>query len=190
MNLTNSIRFAAAAVIATLLTGCLTADHKEIRVSLNPDGKSGTATILFTGIHSEQGNDTADVTKDDFNSLISEYYQGKKLEGSYKEAHNFKKKLYLDGFDLIGEVSFDFDDITELGFYRYKNSGPYMYYTLAEGVFSSGTFEASNGTYAGEKMPFVFWDESSRDFYVKVSLASPQAPKKSLIPQYKAWAKK
>ncbi|HYM20656.1 MAG TPA: hypothetical protein VEW28_06595 [Candidatus Kapabacteria bacterium] len=178
------------AVIAVLLTGCLTAEHKEFRVSLNPDGKSGTATLLFSGIHSEQGNDTSDVTKDDFNSLISEYYQGKKIENSYNGARQFKKRLFLDKDILMGEVTFSFDDISELGFYRYKNTGPYMYYTLADGLFSSGQFEASNGTYAGEKMPFVFWDEGSRDFYVKVSLSSAQAPEKTLVPQYKAWAKK
>jgi hypothetical protein len=65
-----------------------------------------------------------------------------------------------------------------------------MYYTLAEGVFASGQYEASNGTYAGEKMPIVIWDESARDFYLKVALSSPQAPERSLISQYRSWAKK
>ena len=31
-------------------SGCLTADHKEVRLTLNADGKSGTGKITFTNL--------------------------------------------------------------------------------------------------------------------------------------------
>ena len=177
-------------LLAIWSVGCLTAEHKELRLSLKPDGKSGTGILFFSRIHSEMASDTSNNTKEDFNSLITEYYQGKKIDESLKGTHNIKKRLYLDGNDLMGEVTFEFDDITDLGFYRYNNSGPFMYYTLADGVFTSGQFEASNGSYGGEKMPLIFWDASSRDFYVKISLSSSLSPQRSIVSLYKTWASK
>lgn len=190
MTRTRSFLLSPVFAFALILSGCLTAGHKEMRISLNPDGKSGSATILFTRIHSEATSDTADVTKEDFNSLITEYYQGTKLNSMFPDAKNIKKRIYLDGNELNGEMTFDFTDIAKLGFYRYQNSGPFMYYTLSDGYFSSGTFEASNGTFGGEKMPFIFWDSTARDFFVKVALSQTQAPERPLVLQWKAWSKK
>ncbi len=170
--------------------GCLTAGHKELRLSLASNGVSGSGMLLFSGIHSESATDTTKEIKEDFNSLISDYYQGKKIEQTLPGIKNVKKRLFVDGKELVGEITFDFDDISQLGFYRYKGSGCYMYYTLADGVFSSGQFEASNGTYGGEKMPIVFWDQSSRDFYIKVGLSSGQAPEHSLLDLYAAWSRR
>ena len=185
------IRYLAPiSLLMLLLGGCLTASHKEMRLSLNPDGKSGSGTILFSHIHSEATEDTTDQTKKDFNSLISEYYQGKKFEMATKGIKNIKKRLYLDGKDLMGEVTFEFDNIADLGFFRYNGRGPFLYYVLSDGYFTSGQFEVSNGSYGGEKMPIIFWDENSRDFYVKVALSSPQSPERSIIPLYQAWVKK
>jgi hypothetical protein len=171
-------------------TGCLTADLKELRLSLKPDGKSGTGSIVFSKIHSEMSSDTANNTKADFNSLVTEYYQGKKIDESLKGTHNIKKRLYLDGNDLMGEVTFEFENIADLGFFQFNGTGPYMYYTLSDGVFTSGQFEASNGSYGGEKMPIIFWDSSARDFYVKISLASSQSPQRSITSLYKTWTAK
>lgn len=186
-------RFAPIAIftiLAVFCSGCLTADLKELRISLKPDGKSGTGSIVFSRIHSEMSSDTANNTREDFNSLITEYYQGKKIDETLKGTHNIKKRLYLDGNDLMGEVTFEFNNVADLGFFQFNNSGPFMYYTLADGVFTSGQFEASNGSYGGEKMPIVFWDSSTRDFYLKISLSSRESPHRSIIPLYKTWAAK
>jgi hypothetical protein len=174
------------------ISGCLSADHKEVRLTLNPDGKSGSGKITFTNIVSEPDDSTKDNSKDDFNkSLITEYYQGRKIEEANKGMHNVKKRLYLDGDMLMGELTFDFDDITKLGFYRYKGEGPYMYYTISDGYFTSGQFEATNGTYGDEKlMPVIFWDASARDFYFKVALSTPNVVHHSLSGLYKEWSKK
>jgi hypothetical protein len=190
MTRTPSFLLALLFAFVLVFSGCLTAGHKELRVSLNPDGKSGTATILFTRIHSEAASDTADVTKADFNSLITEYYQGTKVSTMFPGMQNVKKRIFLDGNELNGEMTFDFADLGTLGFYRYKDSGPYMFYTLSDGYFSSGTFEASNGTFGGEKMPFIFWDPSTRDFFIKVALSQSEAPERSLVAQWKAWSKR
>src|SRR5437867_1869703 len=128
--------FFIALFTVTLLTGCLSADHKEIRLSLNADGKSGTGKIIFTNIISEPDDSTKDNSKEDFTgALITEYYEGRKIEGTNKGMRNVKKRLYMEDDMLMGEITFDFDDITKLGFYRYKGEGPYMYYTIGDGYF-------------------------------------------------------
>lgn len=175
-----------------LFSGCLTADHKEVRLTLNADGKSGSGKITFTNIVSEPDDSSKDNSKDDFNNaLITEYYQGRKIEESNKGIKNVKKRLYLDDDRLMGEVTFDFDDVTKLGFYRFKGEGPYMYYTISDGYFTSGQFEATNGTYGDEKtMPVIFWDSNARDFYFKVSLSTPNVVHHSLAKFYSDWVKK
>ena len=188
-----STRFVAVTVallFAALFSGCLTAEHKEIRLTLNGDSKSGSGSITFTKITSEPGEDTVNVSKEDFNSLIADYYQGKKIENANKGMHNVKKRLFLSGDDLMGEITFEFDDISKLGFYRHKGEGVFMYYTIGDGYFTSGQFESSNGTYGGEKMPMIFWDASTKDFYIKVALSTPNAAHHSLLKPYKDWSKK
>jgi hypothetical protein len=194
----NTIRFFRAETYLLLLitaiffSGCLSADHKETRLTLNADGKSGSGKIIFTNIVSEPDDSTKDNSKDDFNkSLITEYYQGRKIEEANKGMHNVHKRLYLEGDVLMAEITFDFDDITQLGFYRYKGEGPYMYYTISDGYFTSGQFEATNGSYGDEKnMPVIFWDASARDLYIKVALSTPNVVHHSLAPLYKEWVKK
>src|SRR5258706_16058896 len=91
------------------LSGCLSAEHKETRITLNDDGKSGSGKITFTNIVSEPDDSTKDNSKDDFNkSLITEYYQGRKIEEANKGIKNVKKRLFLDGDKLMGEVTFDY----------------------------------------------------------------------------------
>ena len=166
-------------------SGCLTADHKEVRLSLDPNGKSGHGLIIFSKISSSVG-DTSDVSKQDFNSLVAEYYQGRRIEIENTGMKNVKKKLYKAEGQLIGEISFDFDDVSTLGVLRYKN-GPYMYYTISDGFFTSGLYETSNGSYMGEKLPVIFWDTDERDLNFKMSLTTAQEAHKSLIPYYDAW---
>jgi hypothetical protein len=175
----------------SIISGCLSADHKETRLTLNPDGKSGSGKIIFNNIVSEPDDSSKDNSIDDFHkSLITEYYQGRKIEESNKGMKNVKKRLYLDGDNLMGEITFDFDDITKLGFYRYKGEGPYMYYTIKDGLFTSGQFESSNGTFGDETtMPVIFWDADARDFYFKVSLSTPNVVHHSLAKLYQEWAK-
>ncbi len=185
-----ALRFFATLVLLTVIafgsSGCLTAEHKEVRLSLNPDGKGGHGVITFTNISSEPG-DTIDVSHEDFNSLITEYYQGRKVETDNKGMHNLHKKLFRDGNSLMGQIDFDFDDISKVGGYQFKGKGAYMYYTVADGFFTSGQYEASNGTYGGEKMPVIFWDSSERELYFKMALSTPQEVRHSLADMFTNW---
>jgi len=178
--------FSSLIVLSALLTGCLTAEHKEMRLRLNEDGKSGSGVILFTNISSEPG-DTADVSKEDFNTLITEYYQGRRIETEHKGMKNVKKRLYKIEGKLMGEITFDFDDVSDLGIYRYQDQGPYMYYTIADGFFTSGQYEASNGSYGGEKMPIIFWEPNQRELYYKMTMSTPQEYRRPLTALFQDW---
>ena len=169
-----------------LLSGCLTADKKEVQLTLNDDGRSGSGRILFTGIASTPG-DSASAIEDDFNSLVAEYYQGRKIELANPGMKNVHKNLFQKNGKLMGEVDFDFDDVADIGIYRYKDTGPYMYYTVSEGFLTSGQYESSNGTYLGDKFPIIFWDSTSRDLSYTMTLTTPQEPKKSLVANYDRW---
>ena len=169
-----------------LLSGCLTADKKEVHLTLNDDGHSGSGRILFTGIASTPGDSTTAVDED-FSSLVAEYYQGRKIELANPGMKNVHKTLFQKNGKLMGEIDFDFDDVSEIGIYRYKNSGPYMYYTVSEGFLTSGQYESSNGTYLGDKFPIIFWDSTEHDLSYAMTLTTPQEPKKPLVANFERW---
>jgi hypothetical protein len=173
---------------APILSGCLTADKKEVHLTLNDDGRSGSGKIVFTGIASTPG-DSISAIDEDFNSLVAEYYQGRKIELANPGMKNVRKKLYRQYGKLLGEIDFDFDDVADIGIYRYKSSGPYMYYTVSEGFLTSGQYESSNGTYLGDKFPIIFWDSTERDLSYTMALTTQQEPKKPLLANYDRWQK-
>ena len=182
-------RFFAPVLACLLLSGCLTSEFKEIRISLNPDG-SGKGSILYIGISSEQGDDTVSLAKEDFESLIADYLEGKSFETANEKLTNVKKRLFVKDGKLMGEVTFEFSDISAIGLYKHKNEGPFMYYTLADGYLTSGQYAASNGSYGGEKMPVVFWPANASEFYIKMALSAPETPKSSLAANYDTWQKR
>lgn len=183
------VRFFAPVFACLLLSGCLTSEFKEIRISLNPDG-SGKGSILYIGLSSEQGDDTTSLVKEDFESLVADYLEGKSFETANEKLTNIKKRLFVQNGKLMGEVTFDFADISAIGLFKYKGEGPYMFYTLADGYLTSGQYAASNGSYGGEKMPIVFWPSNATEFYLKMALSSPETPKTSLAAAYETWQKR
>ena len=187
MSIPKSLSFAISFfLVSILLGGCLTADKKEVHIKLNANGKGGSGTILFSGIASSPG-DSTEAVNEDFTMLVTQYYQGGKIEKENKGMKNIHKKLFKVDGKLMGEITFDFDDIADLGFSRYKNSGPYMFYTVADGFFTSGQYETSNGVYMGEKLPVIFWDPDQREFNYAMTLSTPQEPRKSLLADYDIW---
>jgi hypothetical protein len=182
-------RLFAPVIACFILSGCLTSEFKEIRLSINPNG-SGKGSITYIDISSEQGDDTVSLAKEDFNSLIADYVEGKSFETANPGLRNIKKRLFVQGNKLMGEVSFEFDSISEVGLYRHGNQGPYMYYTLVDGFLTSGQYTASNGSYGGDKMPIVFWPANATEFYLKMALSTKESPKSSLASNYEAWQKR
>lgn len=177
----------AVLLLSTVLfSGCLTAEYKEIRLTLNSDGTSGRGVLVFTGISSTPG-DTLDVSREDFATLINEYYLGNKIEIENKGMKNVQKKLYMDRGELVGEVTFEFEKLSDLGIYQHNGKGPYMYYTIADGFFTSGQYESSNGQYGGEKLPLVFWQENTREFKIRMALSTPQEERRPLAALFQDW---
>jgi hypothetical protein len=62
-----------------------------------------------------------------------------------------------------------------------------MFYTVADGFFTSGQYESSNGSYLGEKLPVIFWDADLHELFYRMTLSSAQEPRKSLSPAYDSW---
>lgn len=182
-------RLFAPVFACLVLSGCLTSEFKELRISLNPDG-SGKGSIMYSGISSEQGDDTASLAQEDFESLVADYLEGRSFETANEHLKNVKKRLFVAGGKLMGEITFEFSDIAAIGLYKHKGEGLFMYYTLADGFLTSGQYVASNGSYGGDKMPVIFWPSNASEFYVKMALSSPETPKTSLTSNYVAWQSK
>lgn len=83
--------------------------------------------------------------------------------------------MFEEDNQLCGEITFDFDDITKLRFYEYKDQGPWCYYLAFSplGIMGgSESYFSSNGIYGGENMPIIFWDGSQKEFTFKTTVTS------------------
>src|SRR5439155_12610927 len=120
-------------VLGFALSSCLTAEKKITKIHLNPDGKSGSGTIVFSNIGSEP-SDSGGV-EEDLTTLVNDYYSGVKLETENKGMLKVVKKLSVVNGKLNGELSFQFSDLSDVGFFRYKPNGPIAYYTGNGGIF-------------------------------------------------------
>ncbi len=167
---------------ALYFTGCLTIESKEYSFKLNKD-KSGSGAIKYINIMSEN-KDSVSTIESDYQELIDSYLNGEKLKEDLTGVKNLKKHLFEEDNQLCGEVTFDFDDISKLKFYKYKDSGPWCYYLS---IFSRGlmggteSYFSSNGTYGGENMPIIFWDGKEKEFTFKTTFTAPGKSATSLL---------
>jgi len=95
-----------------------------------------------------------------------------------------QKRLYIEDGKLCGVIAFEFDKYSDVGFYRYKGKGPFMFF------FNAGdeTFIDSNGELAGENFPVVFWPEGTKEFKVTTSMGDPEdSGAIMLLDFYKTW---
>jgi hypothetical protein len=167
----------------TSLVGCLTVETKEYRIKLKSDN-SGEATIKFINILSE-ADDTVDISQDDFNQLIEFYLQGNQLEKENPGFHNVKKRLFEEGGQLCGEITFTFDSLGSVRIFQFDNDSPYMYGVSSP--LSSEQYVESNGTLAREWLPVVLWPKDTRDLYIKTKVVSEVSFQQGLLKNYKAW---
>jgi hypothetical protein len=174
---------ATTALAAAVFTGCLTVEAKEYHIKLKTE-TSGEATIKFINILSES-DDTADVSKDDFQQLIETYLSGNKLEKDNPGFHNVKKKLYEEKGVLVGEISFSFDSLAAIRMFKFDKDSPYMYY--ASNPLSSETLIETNGIQGEQWMPIVFWKKETREFYVKTRVSSEARFRTSLVKHFRDW---
>ncbi|HEY3251463.1 MAG TPA: hypothetical protein VGK25_10140 [Ignavibacteria bacterium] len=162
------------------LEGCLSVETKEYSFKLKGD-KSGDGKIKYINIM--RSSDSLGTVESDYNDLIDNYLNGNKLESELTGIKNIKKRLFEEDDQLCGEMTFDFDDITKLKFYNYNNK--VLCYFLGSNpmnIFgSSETYFSSNGTFAGETFPVIFWDIDQKKFELKTSLTQPSEKTTSLL---------
>ncbi len=178
-------RFNAFALCASLIVlgGCLTTETKEYHIKLKTD-IAGEATIKFINIQSES-DDTTDITQEDFQQLIETYVSGGKLEKDNPGFRNVRKRLYEEKGILCGEISFTFDSLSHVRFFKFDKDSPYMYY--ASNPLSSETLVETNGSQGEQWMPMVFWKKDARDFFVKTHVVSEARYRTSLLRQFREW---
>lgn len=166
-----------------LSTGCLTVEVKEYRITLKND-HSGEATIKFINIVSET-DDSLDMSGDDFSQLIEFYLQGNQLERENPGFRNVRKRLYEENGVLVGELSFTFDSLAVVRFFKFNPDSPYMYFVGSP--LSSEQLLETNGTFGRDWMPVIFWPGDTRQLYVKTRVVSEVAFRRSLLPHFQAW---
>lgn len=177
------VQLLGLASLVISLSGCLTVEFKEYYIKLK-NGQSGEATIRFINIVSES-DDTTDITKDDFQTLIETYMNGNKFERDNPGFRNVKKRLYEEKGMLCGEITFTFDTLATVRLFKFDKDSPYMYY--ASNPLSSETLIETNGIVGEPWMPVVFWKKDAREFYVKTKVASDARFRTSLLKQYREW---
>jgi hypothetical protein len=170
-------------VVLFLLPGCLTVAEKEYHFTLNTD-YSGTATIRFIDIGSES-EDTTDISREDFEHLISFYLEGTQFEEQNPGFRDVEKRLYEDKGRLIGEIRFTFDSLEAVKLFRFDSSSPYMYY-VGNDVFAEELAE-TNGEYNRDVMPVVFWAPGQREFFLRTRVASETPGRRDLLGHFREW---
>jgi len=172
-------------ILVGSFAGCLTVETKEYSFKLKK-GKSGEGRIKYINIMSDQ-KDSASAVEQDYRELIDSYLNGDKIKDEFPNIRIKKKRLYEEDNQLVGEVTFEFDDITKVRFYKYKDSGPWCYY-LGSG-FSMGrlseSYFSSDGTWGGENMPVIFWDGTQKEFEFKTTVTAPEKNTLSLLDMWK-----
>jgi hypothetical protein len=166
------------------LQGCLTFEAKEYSFKLK-DGNSGEGKIKYINIM--RTKDSLGSVESDYQSLIETYLKGNKPEDEFMGVKNVKKRLFEEDNRLCGEITFDFEDITKIKFFNYKDKVWCYYIGSAQmNIFgSSESYFSSNGTYGGELMPVVFWDDNQKKFELKTVSTEPSDNTTSLLDIWK-----
>ncbi len=171
---------------AFCLNGCLVYESKEYSFKLK-NGNSGEGVIKFVNIMSQK-NDTNETLETNYETLIEQYYNGKKIEDELTGGKNFSKRFYEEDNRLCAEIKFEFEDITKMKFYKYKDEGPWCYHIQ---VFSMGMmggsehFFKSNGEWGGETMPVIFWNGNNKKLEFTTTSTTPSEKTTSLLGLWK-----
>lgn len=182
--MTKFFAYFSAVAICFFAIGCLTAQYKEYTWNIKPDG-SGTGKIVWRNIFSS-GNTNSDESAKDFVSLIDDYLEGSSLEGENPGFNKVKKRLFIEQGELCGEITFEFDELSDIGFYRYQNKGPLMF--LLKNYDEK--FEECSGDWGGDDFRVAFFDISKKKFTLKTSLSDPtEDGAVFLIKYYEQWKK-
>jgi hypothetical protein len=174
-------------LITVGLAGCLTCERKEYVFKLT-GANAGILTIKYVNIFSSLVDSAGELSAD-YDELADLWINGEKLERDFPQATNFKKRLFNENNTLCGEVTMEFDDLSKVHLYRYRQGGPYMF-SMA-GVNDDGeTFFQSNGEFGGDKMPVVFWPEEEQNLRFVTRIAIPDSNCVSMLPKWEQMIRK
>ncbi len=177
------IKLTVFAIIAVVMTSCLTVEKKEYSFEFTGEN-SGKMTIRYINILSVM-DDGNDVSAADFQELLDKYINGDQLVQDFPGASGLKKRLYEDNDQLCGEVTLEFNDLSTARLYQYDKKSPVMMCISA--AFDSETYISSNGSYGNDFMPVVFWPSGSKKMEVTTSVTTPDETSMSLLPAYRTW---
>lgn len=165
------------------MAGCLTCERKEYVFQLTGTN-SGKLTIKYVNIFSSLIDSTGELSAD-YDEMMDLWFNGEKIERDFPQAKKFKKRLFKENGTLCGEVSMEFDDLSKVNLFRYRNSGPLMFSMSA--VNDDGeVFAQTNGDYGGDKMPVIFWPDDSKTLRLITRIATPDSSCVSMLGQWEA----
>lgn len=173
------------AVSVVILSSCLGVETKEYEYTFKTE-KSGTGVITFTNIMSKKDNDK-DVSMRDFAEVVTDYYEGDRLERDMPGIRNVKKELFEKEGVLCGKITFEFDSLESIKVFSYDKNSPYM---INISRFNSEEFVSSNGSYGGADMPICFVEKSKKKIYLKTSMTKPDESTIGLVEDYRMWKKR
>ena len=182
MNMFKKIRLSIIAVLALLMTSCLTVEKKTYTFEFTGEN-SGKLTINYINILSVM-DDGNDVSAADYQELMDKYINGDQITQDFPGAINIKKRLYEDNAQLCCEVSLEFADLSAARLYQYDKKSPIMMCISA--AYDSETFVSSNGNYGNDFMPVVFWPSGSKKLELTTSVTAPDETTISLLEMHKA----
>jgi len=172
--------------IVLFLSGCLTCEKKEYTFKFTGDN-SGQLTIKYINIMSTK-DDSIDNSEEDFNTLMTDYYEGAEIENEFPEATLVSKKLFKENDVLCGEIVIEFTDMAMAHLYQHQGKGPLMY-CLGCYSIDSEYYSESNGEYGGDIMPVVFWESGLKKLELKTDVTLPDETTVSLLDKYEEWEK-
>jgi len=174
----------AVMITAMFISGCLTCEKKEYSFVFTGEN-SGRLTIKYINLLSTM-DDGEDISEDDFQVLLNDYYEGAEIENEFPNATVVEKRLFEENGVLCGEIIFEFDDLAAANLYRYKGTGPIMY---CLSCFSIDTeyYDESNGVYGGDIMPVVFWEAELKKLRLTTDVTTPDETTVSLLDAYYNW---
>lgn len=172
-------------LIAVLfLSGCLTCEKKEYTYEFT--GKdSGRLTIKYINLLSTM-DDTLDISEEDFNTLLTDYYEGSEVENEFPDATVVEKRLFEENGVLCGEIILEFTGLAMGHLYQHNGKGPLMF-CLGCYSIDSEYYSSSNGEYGGDVMPVVFWDAGLKTLTLSTDVTTPDETTVSLLDRYLEW---
>lgn len=166
-----------------LISGCLSVEKKVYTFTFTGNN-SGTLAIKYYNIMSVM-DDGEDVSEADFDELLQDYINGDKAAEEYPDATLVEKKFFEEDGVLCAELVFEFTELSQARLYQFKKKGPYMY--CLNCYLETESFEESNGTYGGEVMPVVFWEDKNKVLDLTTRVAGAEDQYISLLDRYKDW---